>query len=94
LAKKHAHKLAPARKAFAMALRAMFDDHALKLRARKQLQQLAEYATKYIHVEPSFGYGVLPRTVIPNQGSTAKTYFGQECFNINYFRSPVNLINR
>jgi len=42
------------------------------------LQQLAEYATKYIHGEPSFGLCVPGRTVIPNQGSSLIIYFGRE----------------
>jgi hypothetical protein len=59
-AKQHAHKLPPAGKSFRTALRIMFLHDALKLHPWKQLQQLAEYATKYTHVEPSFGFLFFP----------------------------------
>ena len=59
LTEQHADKLAPARKSLCVTLCIMFLHHPVKLYTRKQLQQLAEYATKYIHVEPSLGSLVL-----------------------------------
>jgi hypothetical protein len=56
LAKQHAHKLTPAGKAFSAALCIVFFDHLMKLNPREKLQQLAKYATKYIHGVPSFGF--------------------------------------
>jgi hypothetical protein len=41
-----------------MALGTVPIDCRLKLHTGKQLQQLAEYATKYAHVRPSFGDSV------------------------------------
>jgi hypothetical protein len=63
LAEEHGHKLAPTREPFGMAFRLSDRDQMLKLHTRKQLQELAEYATKSIHQWPSFkceiGFGRL-----------------------------------
>jgi hypothetical protein len=54
LAEKHGHKLAPASESFGMPF-CLGDRHQLlKLRSRKELQQLAKYATKPVHKRPSF----------------------------------------
>jgi hypothetical protein len=54
LAEEHGHELTPARKAPSMAFSSGFLDRLLKLSPRKQLQKLAEYATKSVHRRPSF----------------------------------------
>ena len=54
LTEKHGHKLIPARISFRMAFSMSPRNKILKLDARKQLQQLAKYATKSIHRRPSF----------------------------------------
>jgi hypothetical protein len=70
LAKQHAHKLTPAGKAFRAALRVVFFDHCMKLHPREQLQQLAKYATKYIHGEPSFGFSRSSQNFYTKSGLT------------------------
>jgi len=54
LAKQHGHKLSPTSKSFSMTFSLGDRDQMLKLQTRKQLQQLAKYATKSIHKWPSF----------------------------------------
>ena len=54
LAKQHGHELAPTCKSFSITFCLGDHDQMLKLHTRKQLQQLAKYATKSIHKGPSF----------------------------------------
>jgi hypothetical protein len=54
LAKEHGHKLTPASKPSGMTLSFRLFNRLLKLDSGKQLQELAEYATKTVHVWPSF----------------------------------------
>ena len=54
LAKQHGYKLSPTSKSFSMTFCLGDRDQMLKLQTRKQLQQLAKYATKSIHKWPSF----------------------------------------
>jgi hypothetical protein len=54
LTEEHGYKLAPTRESFGMTFCLSDRDPMLKLHTRKQLQQLAKYATKSIHKWPSF----------------------------------------
>jgi hypothetical protein len=54
LAEEHGHKLVPTRKPFGMSFRLGDRNQPLELQSRKELQQLAKYATKSIHKWPSF----------------------------------------
>jgi hypothetical protein len=49
MTEKHGHELVPARKSFSVTLCLSARNQMLKLHTRKQLQQLAEYATKPVH---------------------------------------------
>jgi hypothetical protein len=83
LTEEHRHKLAPTTESFGMAFCLSDRDQMLKLQTRKELQQLAKYATKSIHKWPSFKceigladsiYHKLKRGPI-----FLKSYLGQEC---------------
>ena len=54
LTEEHGHKLAPTSESLGMTFCLSDRDPMLKLHTRKQLQQLAKYATKSIHKWPSF----------------------------------------
>jgi hypothetical protein len=54
LAEEHGHKLLPTRKSFGVPFCLRDGHQLLELHTRKQLQQLAKYATKSIHQWPSF----------------------------------------
>jgi hypothetical protein len=58
LAEEHGDKLVPTRISFNMTFCLSDGDQMLKLHPRKQLQQLAKYATKSIHKWPSFKCGI------------------------------------
>jgi hypothetical protein len=58
LAKQHSHKLTPTSEPFGMTFCLGGHDQMLKVHTRKQLQQLAKYATKSIHKWPSFKCGI------------------------------------
>jgi hypothetical protein len=82
LAKQHGHKLAPTSESFGMTF-CLGDPHQmLKLQTRKQLQQLAKYATKSIHKWPSFKCRIGLADSIYYKSKEGpiflKNYFGQE----------------
>jgi hypothetical protein len=54
LAEEHGHKLVPTRESFGMTFCPGDGNPLLELQSRKELQQLAKYATKSIHKWPSF----------------------------------------
>jgi hypothetical protein len=58
LAKEHGDELSPAGEASGMTFGAGLVYRLLELDARKQLQELAEYATESIHQWPSIGGGM------------------------------------
>jgi len=78
LAEEHGHKLPPATKPSGMTLRFGLFDRLLKFGSGKQLQKLAEYATKTIHGRPSFvsGVGFLCEANLPQ--NVVKAYFFQK----------------
>jgi hypothetical protein len=75
LAKKHRHKLAPTGESSGMPFGFGFFDHLLELGPGKELQELAEYATKPIHNRPSF-VGDVGFLADPNLShNAARAYF-------------------
>jgi hypothetical protein len=54
LAEEHGYKLVPTREPFGMTFCLGDRNQFLELKSRKELQQLAEYATKSVHKWPSF----------------------------------------
>jgi hypothetical protein len=82
LAKQHSHQLTPTRESFGMTFCLRGHDQILKLRTRKQLQQLAKYATKSIHKWPSFVCEIGLADSIYHKSKEGpiflKSYLGQE----------------
>jgi hypothetical protein len=82
LAKQHGHKLSPTTKSFGMTFCLGDPDQMLKLQTRKQLQQLAKYATKSIHKRPSFKCEIGLADSIYHKLKEGpiflKSYFGQD----------------
>jgi hypothetical protein len=77
LAKEHGDELSPAGEAAGMAFGAGLVYRLLELEARKQLQELAEYATESIHQWPSIGGGMdfLPEINLPQTKRRASLFF-------------------
>jgi hypothetical protein len=81
LTKQHGDELTPTGESFSMTLCLSHRNQLLKLQTRKQLQQLAKYATKSIHKWPSFICGIWDRFNLPQIKGRAqffKSYFGQD----------------
>jgi len=82
LTEEHGYKLVPTRKSFGMTFCLGDCDQMLKLHMRKQLQQLAKYATKSIHKWPSFiceiGLADLIYHKLKEGPIFLKSYLGQE----------------
>jgi len=77
LAKEHGDKLPPAGEASGMTFGAGLVHRLLELDSRKQLQELAEYATESIHQWPSLGGGMdlLAETNLPQTNGRASLFF-------------------
>jgi hypothetical protein len=77
LAKEHGDELSPAGEAPGVTFGLGLIHRLLELDARKQLQELAEYATESIHQWPSIGGGMdfLAETNLPQTSVRASLFF-------------------